>query len=324
VVSYELTACPACGAADSRELATADEVRAEVELLWEFHEKRLKEGIPPERLTDRLAFSQAPPIRLAECTRCDHIYRNPWERKESLAAAYTAAPPSNHTLESIYEAQRKTSRRQVQRLTRILGRTGRGLEVGSYAGGFLAAANAMGWTFEGLDLSEAVCGFARKKGWRVSSGELETFPATQPFDAIAIWNTFEQMYDTRAALVAAGRLLRPDGILALRFPNGAFYRTWRTRLNDALHSLAIRVLSHNNLMGFPYRQGFTRSSAEPLLHSCGFTTIEVVGDTLARVADEWTTRYGAFEERWVKRIERRIHRGWSAPWVELYARYPAD
>jgi hypothetical protein len=128
MVSYELTACPACGAGDSRELATADQLRAEVELLWEFHEKRLKKSIPPERLTDRLAFAQAPPIRLAECACCDHVYRNPWERKESLTAAYTAEPPSNDVLESLYEAQRKTSRRQVQRLTSILGRTGRGLE----------------------------------------------------------------------------------------------------------------------------------------------------------------------------------------------------
>jgi hypothetical protein len=48
--------------------------------------------------------------------------------------------------------------------------------------------------------------------------------------------------------------------------------------------------------------------------------MEVVGDTLARVADEWTTGYGACEERWLKRIERRLQPGWSAPWIELYAK----
>jgi 2-polyprenyl-3-methyl-5-hydroxy-6-metoxy-1,4-benzoquinol methylase len=295
-------------------------MRAEMELLWEFHEKRLRSGVPPERLTDRLAFSQAPPIRLAECTRCLHIYRNPWERKEALAAAYAGSPPAPGVLEAMYEAQRKTSRRQVARLSRVAGRVGRGLEVGSYAGGFLAAAAAEGWTFEGVDLSEEVSDFARSKGLRVRAGELETLEAAQPYDAIAIWNTFEQLYDARAALVAAAGHLRPGAILALRFPNGTFYRRWRARLHSAFHPLALRLLAHNNLLGFPYRQGFTRASIERLLSRCGFTVMEVVGDTLARVADEWTTGYGACEERWLKRIERRLQPGWSAPWIELYAK----
>ena len=318
--SYELTSCPACGGSDSVELANADQVREEVELLWEFHDKRLRKGVPPERLTDRLAFSQYPPIRLAECRVCSHIYRNPWERKDVLAKAYAGASPEPAVLETMFQAQRKTSHRQVERLRGVAGRVGRGLEVGSYAGGFLAAANEAGWTFEGLDVSAGACGFARGKGLRLTCGEIDTFRANQPFDAIAIWNTFEQLYDARAALMAARRLLRDDGVLALRFPNGAFYRRWRARLSGPGRLLASRLLAHNNLLSFPYRQGFTQSSLATLLDQCGFRGATVTGDTLARVADEWTTRYGAFEERWVKRVERRLQREWSAPWVEVYAR----
>lgn len=320
MVSYELTSCPACGAPDQRELANVEQMRAEVELLWEFHERRLKAGVPPERLTDRLAFSQAPPLRLAECRRCSHVFRNPWERKEALAAAYAGAPPDPVILEALHQAQRKTSHRQVGRLTSFLGNAGRGLEIGSYAGGFLAAANGEGWTFEGLDVSEDVCAFARAKGLSVTTGEIDSWPSGKPFDAIAIWNTFEQLYDVRAALVSARRMLRPGGVLALRFPNGGFYRRWRNRLHRPMHALAVRLLAHNNLLGFPYRQGFTRSSILSLLEQCGFTPGEVVGDTLARVADQWTTWYGTLEERWVKRIERRVQRGWSAPWIEVYAK----
>lgn len=314
--SYELTNCPACGGSDSAELANAEQMRAELEWLWEFHDTRLKKPVPPERLTDRLAFSQYPPIRLAECRICSHIYRNPWERKDVLAEAYASAAPEDAVLETLFQAQRKTSVRQVARLRRVTRRTGRGLEVGSYAGGFLSAANDEGWTFEGLDVSDVACDFARRKGLRVTHGEIDTFRPAQPFDAIAIWNTFEQLYDARAALVAARRVLSDDGVLALRFPNGAFYRRWRARLPGPLAS---RLLAHNNLLSFPYRQGFTQSSLATLLEQCGFREAEVAGDTLARVADQWTTRYGAFEERWVKRIERRVQRGWNAPWIEVYA-----
>ena len=318
-VSYELTSCPACGSAESVELADADQIRAEVELLWEFHERRLRKGVPPARLTDRLAFSQYPPLRLGECLECSHIYRNPRERKEALDSAYAGSPVDHRVLDTIFASQRKTSRRQVGRLAMASGKPGRGLEVGSYAGGFLAAANDAGWAFEGLDLNEEVCAFARKKGFKVTCGELEQLPGEQRYDAIAIWNTFEQLYDARGALMAARRLLRPSGVLALRFPNGAFYRRWRARLDGRLRPLALRLLGHNNLLSFPYRQGFTNRSIVSLLGSCGFRFTRVHGDTLARVADQWTTWYGAFEERWVKRLERRSQPGWSAPWIEVYA-----
>ena len=318
-VSYELISCPVCGGSENVELADAGQMRAEVELLWEFHEHRLKQAIPPQRLTDRLAFSQHPPLRLAQCRHCTHIYRNPAERKDALRSAYTGSSPDDSVLEALFQAQRKTSRRQVRRLTRAAGRAGRGLEVGSYAGGFLAAANDKGWTFEGLDLSEEVSDFTRKKGLRVTPGELEEFVPGEGFDAIAIWNTFEQLYDARAALMAARRLLRPEGVLALRFPNGGFYRVWRARVHGPLAAVALRLLAHNNLLGFPYRQGFTALSVAALLERCGFDIVDAHGDTLARVADQWTTRFGTFEERWVKRLERRFHRGWHAPWVEIYA-----
>ena len=319
-VSYELTACPVCGASTSIELADADQMRKELELLWEFHERRLKQRIPPDRLTDRLAFSQRPPLRLAECLGCSHIYRNPWERKEALESAYSGSLPDPASLDSLFQIQRKTCRRQVHRLTAALGRPGRGLEVGSYVGGFLAAANDEGWSFEGLDLNEEICGYARKKGLSVTAGEIESFDSSRTFDAIAIWNTFEQLYDAGAALLAAARLLRPGGVLVLRFPNGAFYRTWRERLNGPLKFLAIRLLAHNNLLSFPYRQGFTPRSITALLQRSGFRISSFEGDTLPRVADQWTRPWGAFEERWLKRVGRTLQSGWRAPWVEVYAR----
>ncbi len=41
-IAYELARCVACGAADAREMATGDDVRTEVELLWEHHSTRLR------------------------------------------------------------------------------------------------------------------------------------------------------------------------------------------------------------------------------------------------------------------------------------------
>src|SRR4029078_6280006 len=62
--AYELARCPVCNSAESHEVAGADDVRDEIEALWAFHTRRLRDETPPDRLTDRVAFSQAPPIRL--------------------------------------------------------------------------------------------------------------------------------------------------------------------------------------------------------------------------------------------------------------------
>jgi hypothetical protein len=117
--AYEIVpGCPACGADDDREIATADDVRAEVESLWAFHTRRLRPGTPPERLADRVAFSQRPPLRLVQCARCGLVYRNPRERAWELADAYADEAASEDVLRALFATQRAAYAAQARRLTR--------------------------------------------------------------------------------------------------------------------------------------------------------------------------------------------------------------
>ena len=318
--SYELTRCLVCDAFETVEIADESAMQAEVELLWSFHEHRLRPGVPPERLLDRVAFSQSPPFRLSQCTVCTHVYRNPGERRESLEAAYDTLIPDDSVLQALFHTQQGAYQEQVKRLTEVVGRTGHGLEVGSYVGGFLAAAQNAQWTFQGVDVSARLAGFATRNGFKVMHGEISDVVMGEAFDVVAIWNTFEQLYDARAAVMKARQLLRPGGVLAVRIPNGEFYVNWRRHLSGPLAGITTRLLAHNNLLTFPYRQGFTMRSLTSLLNQCHFEIERVVGDTLVPIADIWTTGYGTFEERIVKRLQRAIQHGWGAPWVEVYAR----
>lgn len=318
--TYELTGCPVCSSLDELEIADHESMQAEVELLWMFHERRLRTGVPIEHLTDRVTFSQYPPLRLSQCRKCLHVYRNPRENRPALEDAYKDSPIDEATQRALFDTQRVACRAQVQRLTSVAGRPGKGLEVGSYLGGFLSAAAEAGWDFEGIDVSENATRFAAKKGFRVMQGEIDELGAEQSLDVVAIWNTFEQLYDARAAVHAARRMLRPGGLLVVRIPNGGFYVTWRARLREYWSPIAVRLLAHNNLLSFPYRQGFTESSLTTLLSQGRFEVVKVFGDTLVPIADRWTTRYGAIEERVVKLAQRTLQTGWKAPWVELYAR----
>src|SRR4051812_5508575 len=63
-ISYEPARCVVCGHADARVIAGRDDLRDEVERLWEYHQRRMRPETPPERLMDRVAFSAHPPIHL--------------------------------------------------------------------------------------------------------------------------------------------------------------------------------------------------------------------------------------------------------------------
>lgn len=321
-IAYELARCPVCNSADSHEVAGADDVRDEMEALWAFHTRRLREDTPPERLTDRVAFSQAPPLRLVQCTRCETVFRNPRERAFEVTDTYAGETLTIESLQSLHDTQKSSYASQVSRLTDTATKPGRGLEVGSYAGAFLSAARDAGWRFEGLDINESANEFARANGHTVSSGDLVSFRTRRPYDAVAIWNCFDQLPDPRAAARAALALLRVKGTLAIRVPSGAFYATVRRRLAGVAGPVARALLAHNNLLGFPYRHGFTVRSLSLLLEDTGFEVVRTHGDALVPIADEWTRGWAAAEERMIKTAMKALAAldTDGAPWFEVYAR----
>lgn len=321
--ALELTACPVCGGSDSEELAAADAIRGEVETLWQFHTRRLHPDTPPEHLFDRVAFSQRPPLRVVQCRECGLVYRNPRERAHELASLYEGEAPADDVLAALFETQRDAYRAQARRLHRVLGRRGSGIEVGSYVGGFLAAARERRLDVEGLDVNETASAFARKQGFRVTIGDLESWREERSVDAVAIWNCFDQLPDPRRAALAARSLLRPGGILAIRVPNGGFYAAVRRHLRGARAPLATAMLAHNNLLSFPYRHGFTVGALTRLLETMGFAIVSTFGDTLVPIADQWTRRWAAMEERAVKGMLKAVAKAGGAaraPWLEVYGR----
>jgi SAM-dependent methyltransferase len=318
--SYEISTCPVCGSRDAREIASQDDVREEVEALWAFHTRRLRPDTPPARLTDRVAFSQAPPLRVVRCT-CGTVYRNPRERAHELLELYGGDAPEPAVLEGLLAAQRPAYDAQAERLTIVAGKPGTGLEVGSYVGGFLAAAADRGWRFAGLDVNPHVNAFARTHGFRVADGDLAAADPEPPVDAVAIWNCLDQLPEPRAALTQASRLVRPGGTLAVRVPNAAFYAGVREHLAGPLAAVARLLLAHNNLLSFPYRQAFTAASLGRLFDETGFEVVERYDDALVPTADEWTRHWAAVEEAIVKQAVRVAGRlGREGAWLELYGK----
>lgn len=322
-IDYEMASCPACGSNDDEEVVAREEIAREMEELWEFHLRRLRPGTPRRFLTDRIVFSQDPPLRLGACRACGTLYRNPVERGRELLELYAEEPLDEAVMRGLLAAQRVTYRVQARRLAQAAGRRGVALEVGSYVGAFQAAAREVGWEVEGVDLNGAAVAFARAGGFRVDRGQIRDAPEGRAYDAVTIWNCFDQLPDARAAVRSARQRLRPGGVLAVRVPNGGFYRRFRG-VRGPLAPLARAALAHNNLLGFPYRTGYTASSLIGLLASEGLQPSVLIGDTLVPIADRWTRPWARLEERAVKRVLRLMQVGGAAPWLELYARLPAE
>src|SRR5262249_32612421 len=143
--------------------------------------------------------------------------------------------------------------------------------------------------------------FTRSLGLAVHDGDLASFDTDRRYDAVAIWNTFDQLADPHAAAHRAWQLLRPGGVFAVRVPNGAFYAALRRAAERGRAAAFARLaLAHNNLLGFPYRYGFTVRALEALLGRVGFAIRAVIGDVLVPVSDEFTRRWARAEERAVK------------------------
>ena len=331
MTTYENSACPACGEISATIVAGGDALREEIESLWSFHTERLRAETPIERLTDRTVFSQHPPLQLVRCEACGTIYRNPREDAETIEDGYRDDVSSPELLASLHARQKVALRASARRLRALVGNGRVGIEVGSHAGAFLAAARDEGFEFEGVEINAGAAEFARTLGFRVTLGDLGHAPFTGRVDAIAIWNCFDQLAEPRAILRAVHKRLSLRGILAIRVPNGGFYARLREHLHGPLAPIARTLLAHNNLLGFPYRTGFTPSSLASLLRRAGFRVERTVGDTLVPMADRWTRTEAVFEERMIKALLRGVttvariattesEAAAVAPWFEVYAR----
>jgi SAM-dependent methyltransferase len=268
------------------------------------------------------------------------VLRNPRPRPDAITSAYAHDHYGEERMATLFEAHRALYRPRALRLDAWLapgvGRGGRvrALEVGSYVGGFLAPACALGWDVRGVDPGEEVDRFCRARGLPVERTTLDALAASgavppASLDCVAIWNTFDQLPDPAPTLRTARRLLRDGGVLALRVPSGRCFRLlWALcrRAPAPLARLLHVALAWNNLLAFPYLHGHSPSTLDRLLARHGFARIAVVPDTLVPLADAKNARWARLEERAIKSAQRALARLFPgeelplSPWFDAYYR----
>jgi SAM-dependent methyltransferase len=328
-----VAACPACASRRFGVLCDARELAGQQQRAQRFHAARLARRRRAE-LAERASFTHDYPTNLLACGACGLLLRSPRPRAADVEQAYTEERYPPERLDEMTAAQIEAFRDKPSVL-RSLGAGGRVVEIGSFLGGFLAAARDAGWDAVGVDPSKQLGERCRARGLRVVEETLAEFAShgrTEAWDCVAIWNTFDQLAEPRSGLADAARLLRPGGILALRVPHGLHYRHLLgglARPSPWLRYASEARLAWNNLLGFPYLHGYGVVSLDRLLEPFGFERARVQGGVLCRISGRATARWARGEESLVKRWQRaaiaREARGPSgsfeaAPWLDLYYR----
>ncbi len=105
---------------------------------------------------------------------------------------------------------------------------GRLLEIGCASGSYLHYMARRGWEVEGIEFSPEAAASARKRGYRVDTGAVETIDKDQAqFDLIVGWMVLEHLHQPLSVLKKLRLWVKPDGKLAFSVPNAG---GWQRRL----------------------------------------------------------------------------------------------
>lgn len=273
-------------------------------------ESEIRESFVTERLghraedpenMDLTKFMHGGPGRLLRCPCCGLL-----SREEETRAHYEDDRYDPALMKHLYPRYVRAFEQKRRLYQPLLRPHAEVLEVGSHLGAFLQTAEEWGWRPTGLDIGAATSEFARRQGGTVKRISLEDYsPRLRKSEAIFIWNCFEQVEDPGALLRRARSMLDRHGLLVVRAPNAEFYLRERERRG------ARRSLGYNNLLGFPYRFGYSRESLGRVLGKAGFIPVSVYNSGLL------TPPYPD--------LSGRIRREWGAvrecgAWVEVVCR----
>ena len=98
------------------------------------------------------------------------------------------------------------------------------LEIGPHFGAFLQVATEWGWSGEGVDIGKDTAAYLTGRGYRIHNCAIQDCGLDpESFDAVFIWNCFEQIEDPHTTLVECRRVLKRGGALLLRTPNARYF-----------------------------------------------------------------------------------------------------
>jgi SAM-dependent methyltransferase len=223
-------------------------------------------------LTDALAdgrrLMHSTPVPILSCGSCGSLFRDPQMVPDDLVARYENDAYGEAELERLYRRGVVRCERDRQWLRTLGLESGtRVLEIGSYVGALLSFLRRIGCEATGIDVGRGVSEFARARGLDVITEVFEpgALPA-RSFDAVVVFNCFDQLPDPAASLDAIRQVLRPRGTLLIRTPNADFVRhAHRPRLR--------RLANASGVLGVPFVRCLSARALDQMVRRQGLVPV---------------------------------------------------
>jgi SAM-dependent methyltransferase len=271
--------CPSRHRTELVPFLSRDAVACEIALRERFFASRIDGYVPPPQRKDRTDVGHRDPAEIRACAECGILIRL------DDCVDWRSDPYAPYVMEQMLRSNIAAFRAKEATYRPLLAGGAKVVEVGSYVGGFLHVATEWGWDATGIDVGEETSHFARAHGYVTRTSTLDDCKFDDAsFDAVFIWNCFEQLADPAALLAESRRILKPEGLLVIRSPNALFYAACASLLHggrcEALddHDPIVIALGHANLLGFPHLYGFSAKSLQRFVTRAGFTSLMTISD----------------------------------------------
>ncbi len=200
------------------------------------------------------------------CPSCDLVYQNPRPSPQELWEAYqTYLPEGEDEIEAWGRMMESVFRKGADLIERSIPQ-GRILDVGAGYGFFLALMKARGWEVTGVEVSSTGVRYGRDRwGLPLLPQPWETISFKEgEFDVVTAFYVLEHLPAPLAFLKEVHRILRPGGMILVRYPH-------TTPIKAVLSLLMIR----NHLYHLPFHLvDFAPGTMRRALKEAGFEGIE--------------------------------------------------
>jgi SAM-dependent methyltransferase len=205
---------------------------------------------------------------MVRCLSCGFIYQNPRPSKEERFKSYQHYLPQGADEIEAWGRMMETVFKKGADLIECHISKGKLLDVGTGYGFFLALMQSRGWQAMGLEASSRGANYGRKRwGLRILAQPWgkASFPEKE-FDVVTAFYVIEHLPDPLAFLKEVHRIMRPGGMILLRYPH-------TTPIKNLLSFMRVG----NNLYHLPFHLcDFSPATIRRALEKAGFTEIETV------------------------------------------------
>ena len=172
------------------------------------------------QVDDAITLWAEEPYRVVQCQRCGLIYQNPQPNEPELNKIYDGDYFTYNYLH--YEKERTDYFHNIwSEIEKIVGSSGRLLDIGCGVGFFLKVASETGWKVQGIEPSQFASHYAKDTfGLDVTGGRLNEISFQKDFfDLVTFWDVIAHIPDSALYLKKIHIWLKKNGFLLIKTPN---------------------------------------------------------------------------------------------------------